>query len=111
MKLYAISDLHVSDKSNYDALPTMGSYPEDWLIIGCDIGESEEHLKYALSILKQRFARLIWVPGNHDLWTLPADPTGLRGTRKYERLVEICRSNNVLTPEDPYAVWESGGQK
>jgi hypothetical protein len=48
--------------------------------------------------LAQRFDRLVWVPGNHELWTTD----GLSGVAKYERMVEVCRSYGALTPEDPY---------
>ena len=70
MKLYAISDVHLGYEINRHALSALGPYPEDWLIVAGDGGETIEHLQYALSLLTRRFAQLIWVPGNHDLWTL-----------------------------------------
>ena len=72
MKLYAISDLHLGHEINRQALAAIPSYPEDWLILAGDMGETTAHLRYALSILSRRFAQLLWVPGNHDLWTLPS---------------------------------------
>ncbi|GCE31647.1 metallophosphoesterase [Dictyobacter alpinus] len=106
MKVYAISDLHVGVSSNRAALDVLPAYPDDWLIVGGDVGETEEQLDYALSILTQRFAKVLWVPGNHDLWTVPANSeTALRGEPKYRALVDICRSYGVATPEDPYPLW------
>lgn len=105
MKLYAISDLHLGYEINRRALKALSSYPEDWLILGGDIGETEGHLHFALATLTRRFQKILWVPGNHDLWTLPSDRNGLRGEPKYERLVSICRDYGVLTPEDPYVLW------
>lgn len=110
MKLYAISDLHLSHEANHQALDRLSSYPDDWLILAGDIGEKEEHLTFALSLLTRRFKQVVWVPGNHDLWTLPSDKNNLRGQSKYERLVAICRDFGVLTPEDPYAVWTDNSQ-
>ncbi len=75
-----------------------------------DIGETEAHLSYALAILTQRFARIVWVPGNHDLWTVTNDSHALRGVAKYQRLVAICRDYGVLTPEDPFVRWPGEGQ-
>lgn len=49
---------------------------------------------------------MVWVPGNHELWTHPSDPVRLRGEARYLHLVDLCRSLGVLTPEDPYPVWE-----
>ncbi len=112
MKLYAISDLHLGYEINRQALAVLPSYPEDWLIIAGDIGETTEHLQYALSILTKRFAQVVWVPGNHDLWTISSAPLAddrLRGEQKYHKLVSICRENGVLTPEDPYVLWPGEG--
>ncbi|MCI0725419.1 MAG: metallophosphoesterase [Chloroflexi bacterium] len=109
MKLYAISDLHLGQPINRQALDTLRPHPEDWLILGGDIGEADAHFHFALAILTRRFARVLWAPGNHDLWTLPAEPNGLRGQAKYWRLVSLCRDYGVLTPEDPYILWPGEG--
>ncbi len=109
MKLYAISDLHLGHKTNRDALKMMPPHPEDWLIVAGDIGETEDHLHFALRILTYRFARVVWVPGNHDLWTIPIKSGDLRGEAKYKRMVSICRDYGVLTPEDPYVRWTGQG--
>ena len=110
MKLYAISDLHVGYKANRDALYDLASYPDDWLILGGDIGETAEQLDFVLARLTPRFATLLWVPGNHELWTLSDDRPELRGEDKYQHLVSLCRRYGVLTPEDPYPVWPGAGR-
>src|SRR5262249_4672573 len=46
---------------------------------------------------------------NHELWTPPGDPVGLRGEARYRALVELCRGIDVVTPEDPYPVWSGEG--
>jgi 3',5'-cyclic AMP phosphodiesterase CpdA len=109
MKLYAISDLHLGYEINRQALASLPSYPQDWLILAGDTGETLEHLQYALEILTRRFAQVLWVPGNHDLWTLPSDPLQLRGAARYDRFVACCREYGVLTPEDPYVLWPEKG--
>ena len=109
MKLYALSDLHLRYEVTRQALRALRPHPDDWLILAGDVGESEEHLRFALSVLGRRFARLLWVPGNHDLWTVPSKPHDLRGDAKYRRLVRICRDHGVLTPEDPYVAWSGEG--
>ncbi len=109
MKLYAIADLHLRYEVTRQALRDLRPHPYDWLILAGDVGETEEHLRFALAVLSERFARLLWVPGNHDLWTIPTRSDDLRGQAKYERLVKICREFGVLTPEDPYVVWPGEG--
>jgi 3',5'-cyclic AMP phosphodiesterase CpdA len=110
MRLYALADLHLRYEVTRRALQDLRPYPYDWLILAGDVGESEEHLRFALALLSRRFARLLWVPGNHDLWTLPQQAS-LRGEAKYQRLVALCRSHGVLTPEDPFAVWPGPGPR
>lgn len=109
MKLYAISDLHLANYANQQALTHLPRYPKDWLIIAGDIGETEAQLRFALATLTNRFAQVIWVPGNHDLWTLSPEPDALRGEAKYQQLVAICRKYGVLTPEDPFVRWPGPG--
>ncbi len=113
MKLLAIADLHLANRSNREALLELPARTDDWLILTGDVGETERHLRFALEVLTTRFAQLLWVPGNHDLWTMADDPNALRGESKYRRLVDVCRDYGVLTPEDPYPRWPSpseGGQ-
>src|SRR5579864_8334524 len=100
MKLWAISDLHVAAPRNAAALRALSCYPEDWLIVAGDLCESPALFAEALAWLSGRFARVIWVPGNHELWlTTPRD--GREGSpAKYRRLVETARRLGVATPED-----------
>ena len=58
------------------------------------------HLEFVLTTTKDRYAHVIWVPGNHELWT--SEDPAIGGVQKYERLVEVCRAYGVQTPEDPY---------
>jgi len=66
-------------------------------------------VEWALRLLRDRFHTVIWVPGNHELWTLPNDPVTLRGEYRYRHLVELCRRLGVITPEDSYPVWQVSG--
>ena len=109
MKLHAISDLHVGYKENLLALGRLPDHPEDWLILCGDIADTPTELEAALRILGEKFAKLIWVPGNHELWTVPRQ-TALRGVERYQQLIELCRRHGVLTPEDPYPIWQGEGE-
>lgn len=108
-RLLATSDLHISHRRNRDALTAVGAYPDDWLILAGDIGEKPEHLALALDTFVPRFARVIWTPGNHDLWTTgsahPPAAAPTRGQARYDELVGLCRARGVVTPEDPYLEW------
>jgi len=111
MNLWAISDLHLGYETNRQALEMLRSHRSDWLILGGDIGETPAQLEACIQELRPKFAQLIWVPGNHELYTLPKDPCSLRGEARYDHLVERCRHYGVLTPEDPYPTWPGLGPK
>ncbi len=109
--LLAVSDLHVGFEQNrplVDELIVPRS-PGDWLIVAGDLGELIADIEWALRLLSTRFAKVIWVPGNHELWTHKRDTSALRGLERYEYLVELCRGLGVITPEDPFPVWEGAG--
>ncbi len=105
MKLWAISDVHIGYEKNKQALLEIQPRPGDWCAVVGDVGETPAQLEFVLDVLGQRFERLIWVPGNHELWTHPKDPCRLKGRARYTRLVQICRERDVLTPEDDYVAW------
>jgi len=106
-RLLATSDLHVNRSDNEalvrDLHPT---HPDDWLIVAGDVGDRVATVVWALEVLAERFARVIWVPGNHELWTPPGDEVELGGVARYEHLVQRARQLGVVTPEDEWPVWE-----
>jgi 3',5'-cyclic AMP phosphodiesterase CpdA len=109
-RLLATSDLHVGYAENREIVA--GLAPEsddDWLIVAGDVGELAADIEWTLGTLSERFAKVIWSPGNHELWTTKDDPIRLRGEERYQHLVEICRRLGVSTPEDPYPIWTGPG--
>jgi len=104
--LYAVSDLHVSYAENRTVVDRLrpGS-DDDWLIVAGDVGEIFGDIERTLRALRARFQRVIWAPGNHELWTHPRDPIQSRGEQRYHELVRMCRDIDVLTPEDEYPLW------
>ncbi len=109
MRLLAISDLHIGARVNLEALEALPAYRDDWLIVAGDLGETFEQLATGFGHLTARFARVFWVPGNHELWCLSRDGNVLRGEPRYLAMVELARRFGVLTPEDPYCLWEGPG--
>ena len=89
MRLLATSDLHVGHRINREALAVLPAFPDDWLIVAGDVGERADHLRFALDILTARFARVIWTPGNHDLWSPPDDPDRTRAQAIASRRVTV----------------------
>ncbi len=79
----------------------------DWLIVAGDIAETMAVIEEVFKRLADRFEKVIWTPGNHELWTTPDDPIKARGVARYEHLVDRCRALGVVTPEDEYPIWRT----
>ncbi|MFI1206278.1 metallophosphoesterase family protein [Streptomyces sp. NPDC020802] len=109
-RLLAISDLHIGYAENRALVEAMRpETDDDWLLVAGDVAETVADIRWALETLTGRFRKVIWAPGNHELWTHPKDTVTLRGTARYDHLVELCRELGVTTPQDPYPVWEGPG--
>ncbi|WP_354644574.1 metallophosphoesterase family protein [Kitasatospora camelliae] len=108
--LLAISDLHVNHPENRMILADLRpETDDDWLIVAGDVGEMLDDIGWALRTLRERFATVVWAPGNHELWTPREEKLQLRGEERYRHLVGLCRGLGIHTPEDPYPVWDGPG--
>lgn len=62
MSLRAISDLHVAfedDRAYVRGLRPRS--PDDWLLVAGDVGERLADIEWALGVLAERFATVVWV--------------------------------------------------
>lgn len=109
MEVFAISDLHVGFKANYDALQGLRARPEAALVLAGDVGETADHLARALDLVQPRFREVVWCPGNHELWTMGQG--SLCGDAKYRELVSLCERRGVLHPESEFPVWTIGYER
>ncbi|MFC9632221.1 metallophosphoesterase family protein [Streptomyces mirabilis] len=109
-QLLAISDLHIGYEENRALVESMRpTSDDDWLLVAGDVAETVTDIRWALKSLAGQFRKVIWAPGNHELWTHPKDTVTLRGTARYQYVVDLCRDMGVTTPEDPYPVWDGPG--
>jgi 3',5'-cyclic AMP phosphodiesterase CpdA len=109
-KLWAVSDIHIGHKGNRPVTEQIEpDSPDDWLIVAGDVSEKTDDIRWALQLLKSKFDTVIWVPGNHELWTTVKDPVQMHGAARYDYLVALCRELGVHTPEDPFLVWNGEG--
>jgi 3',5'-cyclic AMP phosphodiesterase CpdA len=102
--LFAISDLHLNYRENRALAETL--YPDtadDWLAVAGDIAHGMDDILGFLGAMRGRFARVLFTPGNHDLWSRGAGEA--RGEHRYRALIDGCRALDVLTPEDAWPVW------
>ena len=108
--LWAVSDLHAGHIGSKPVVESLHpSSPEDWLIVAGDVAELTTDIRWTLDLLRDRFTKVIWVPGNHELWTNGRDPVQLVGRARYDWLVDMCDQMGIVTPEHPYPVWAQRG--
>lgn len=110
-RLWAIGDLHLAHARNRAALEALPDFGPDWLVLVGDVGDTLAQLALAFDRLGRRFGRLLWVPGNHELWCAEAlaQRPEARGEGRYAMLVELCRAHGVLCPEDPWPLFQGEG--
>lgn len=102
MRLWGLSDLHVGYAANRETLEQLPAFPGDGILVAGDVGEKPVQMDWTLRLLKDRFERVYWVPGNHELYAV--DPAGPKGEALYRRFCDQARQLGVLTPEDPWDV-------
>lgn len=105
-RLHAINDLNLAHSETRAVLDRARPVNADWLLVAGDVAERLDDIELALSKLRDRFARVTRMPGNHEPWTTRQD-WKLRGVARYDHPVQLFRELDVFAPEDPYPVWES----
>jgi 3',5'-cyclic AMP phosphodiesterase CpdA len=109
-RLLAISDLHAAHRGNEAVIDALApGHPGDWLIVAGDVADEIEQVRTVLGALRERFERVLWTPGNHELLAGKDAGPRERGAERYLRLVEACQAIGVDTPDDPYPVWRGAG--
>jgi predicted phosphodiesterase len=70
MRVFAVSDLHLDYAPNLAWLEQLSlhDYREDALILAGDISDRFALLAQGFAAVTRRFASVLYVPGNHDLW-------------------------------------------
>jgi predicted phosphodiesterase len=87
MNVFAVSDVHVDYDENRRWLESLSKedYRHDLLILAGDVADDCRLIAFAFRILVTRFRKVLFVPGNHDLWVSPGQPC----TTSFEKFAEI----------------------
>lgn len=101
--MYAVSDIHVDYPQNLEwvlGLDCQG-YQADVLLLAGDVSEDMMLLERVLRGCVERFAKVMFVPGNHDLWVRRrAHDCSLA---KFEGILKLCSELGVATEPFEYA--------
>ena len=75
MRVFALSDIHIDYEVNakWVADLSRGEYQDDVLILAGDVTDIRRLLDWCLSTLARRFKKVLFVPGNHELWVMRED--------------------------------------
>ncbi|MFC1526120.1 metallophosphoesterase [Candidatus Latescibacterota bacterium] len=96
MRIFATSDLHADFHANRELVEGISptEYRQDGLVLAGDVAHRLEELARVLETLRERFAWMVFVPGNHDLWVRGEEGDSLE---KFHRILELCDSLGVTT--------------
>ena len=96
MRIFAVSDIHTDFKKNWSVMEQLSEteYRKDVLILAGDIADQLGTIGNTLSLLRTKFARVFYVPGNHELWVRTGDQDSLE---KFTRILGLCDALNVET--------------
>ncbi|MFE7843248.1 metallophosphoesterase [Streptomyces sp. NPDC057474] len=90
--LLTINNLHIGCPENRALVEEMRpETDDDWLLVAGDVAETGADIRWPLETLAGRFAEVVWVPGNLELWTHPSATVPYKGVERYEHLVAVCR--------------------
>ncbi|HKP74217.1 MAG TPA: metallophosphoesterase [Longimicrobiaceae bacterium] len=96
MRIWAVSDLHADFRENRRLLERIpaGEHRGDALIVAGDVADSIPLVTDVLGGLRERFAEVFFVPGNHELW-VRRDPRD--SVEKFHAVLDACAGIGVRT--------------
>ncbi len=111
MRIFAISDVHVDYPQNMALIQGLSGreYRGDTLLLAGDVSDDLARLARVLGTLRERFAHVFFVPGNHELWVRREEQGD--SVAKFGQIVRLCAELDVATspakvtsgPADPGA--------
>lgn len=103
-RLFAISDIHIDYKENREILWAWpeDEYQNDTLIIAGDATDDLALLERFLTTMAGKFRRLVFVPGNHELWVKRS--TFSDSLDKFAAILALCQKLGVAV--EPVRVGE-----
>jgi predicted phosphodiesterase len=95
MRVFAISDLHIDYAANREWLQqlSLDEYRDDVLILAGDVSDSLAALAECFAALTRRFAKVMFVPGNHELWV--RRERGLASLAKFEAVRKTAQDYGI----------------
>ncbi|WP_180572548.1 metallophosphoesterase [Agrobacterium vitis] len=95
MRIFVGSDFHADHQENMEWLRQISTrdYRQDVLIVAGDVANGMALFQTVMELLAQRFFKVLYVPGNHDLW-VDAEGQG-SSFDKFQRLKVACADLDI----------------
>lgn len=89
MRVFAVSDIHIDYPANAKWVADLSAvdYQDDVLILAGDLTDTLQLLEWGLSTLAKRFKKVLFVPGNHELWVIRDD----REKSSLQKFDDVCK--------------------
>lgn len=93
MRVFALSDVHVDYAVNQQWITQLSAadFRNDLLILAGDVCDSIPLLESCMSTLVGKFARVLYVPGNHELW-VHRDQSNGTSLEKFEKVCTVVKN-------------------
>lgn len=100
-RVFAISDIHLDFPANLKWLTglSMDDYQNDILILAGDVSDVPYLLNLCFETLAKRFKKVLFVPGNHDLWVVRL-PEKMGSIDKFHCIASLAEGFGIST--QPY---------
>lgn len=98
MRVFATSDLHVDYEQNAKWVVALSrhDFRNDILVLAGDISDSLDAVATTLTALADRFRKVLYVPGNHELWVV-RDPKLKSSSEKLREVFAIAENCGAST--------------
>src|SRR5215470_20110929 len=96
MRVFALSDIHIDYDVNAKWIQNLSTaeYQDDALILAGDVTDTRRLLDWCLSTLARRFKKVLFVPGNHDLWVIREDHE-MNSLQKFDDICAVVESSGA----------------
>ncbi|XP_057968690.1 uncharacterized protein LOC131158103 isoform X3 [Malania oleifera] len=98
-RVFVLSDLHTDYAENMTWVKCLSTvrHKKDILLVAGDVAETYKDFVLTMSLLKDRFEYVFYVPGNHDLWCRREGKDYVDSLEKLDKLLDACRGLGVET--------------
>ncbi|KAK7314824.1 hypothetical protein VNO77_33352 [Canavalia gladiata] len=108
LRVFVVSDLHTDYDENLKWVECLSTvkHKNDVLLVAGDVAETYSMFIVTMSLLKEKFEHVFYVPGNHDLWCRREGQNYVDSLEKLDKLLDACKRIGVET--NPTVIDELG---